>query len=556
MTSTSELAIGSHIFKITGYSLLKEIDVGQCVSSSAFTVGGHEFCIRIYPRGGIKEVEEFISVFLVLKSDAEEELPVQFEFCLVDLSAGDLAVAGQKMSGFHTFAFMETRGFIRFIRRSDLEASQYLKDNCFMVKCTIRVAKETSEEARQSIVPPSDLHLHLSKLLESSEMADVTFEVHEESLFAHRIVLAARSSVFKQILCQKGDNDASPCVQIQDVKAPVFKALLHYLYTDRLPNGIDKSSPSFDQQLLLAAATYAIERLKFICEENLCNKLSVDTVASTFQLAEKCKCDRLNTACLKFAAKPENLISLMQMYSKISQGSEQHNTAGLSGTKLNRNRAQVVAPEQHTLHPCTSSPSSPSTKLRWRLTELSRVISPPRAKATSCGSILREFQHWKVVEVFPVDQPKKTWVYWVKRNEADSYDNQSKKEASKLVRIARHQKKEESNKPQQKDKKKNEDIDKLAIASHIFKITWYSLLKEIDVGQYVSSSAFTVGGHDDADEELLVQFEFGLVDLSAGDLAIAGQKMSGSHTFVYFLETWGFACFISRAHLEASHHSI
>ncbi|KAJ3687191.1 hypothetical protein LUZ61_016355 [Rhynchospora tenuis] len=144
----------------------------------------------------------------------------------------------------------------------------------------------------------------------------------------------ARSSVFKQLLCQ-GDNDASSCVRIQDVKAPVFKALLHYLYTDRLPNGIDKSLPSFesfDQQLLLAADTYAIdERLKFICEEKLCNKLSVDTVASTFHLAEKCKCDRLNTACLKFAAKPENLIAVMQMYSKISQGSEQHNTAGLSG---------------------------------------------------------------------------------------------------------------------------------------------------------------------------------------------------------------------------------
>ncbi|KAJ3687188.1 hypothetical protein LUZ61_016352 [Rhynchospora tenuis] len=331
-TSTSELAIASHIFKITGYSLLKEIDVGQYVSSSAFTVGGHEFYIRIYPRGEVTEREQFISVFLVLNSDADEELPVQFEFGLVDLSAGDLAIAGQKMSGSHTFVyFLETWGFACFISRAHLEASQYLKDDSFMVKCTIRVAKETWEEARQSIVPPSDLHLHLTKLLESSEMADITFEVDEESFIAHRIVLAARSSVFKQLLCQKGDNDASSCVRIQDVKAPVFKALLHYLYTDRLPNGIDKSLPSFDQQLLLAADTYAIERLKFICEEKLCNKLSVDTVASTFQLAEKCKCDRLNTACLKFAAKPENLISLMQMYSKISQGSEQHNTAGLSG---------------------------------------------------------------------------------------------------------------------------------------------------------------------------------------------------------------------------------
>ncbi|KAJ3687189.1 hypothetical protein LUZ61_016353 [Rhynchospora tenuis] len=340
-TSTSELAIGSHIFKITGYSLLKEIDVGQYVSSSAFTVGGHEFYIRIYPRGEVTGREQFISVFLVLTSDADEELPVQFEFGLVGLSAGDLAIAGQKMPGSCTFGyFQETWGFRRFISRAHLEASQYLKDDSFMVKCTIRVAKETSEEARQSIVQPSDLHLHLTKLLESSEMADVTFEVDEESFIAHRIVVAARSSVFKQLLCQ-GDNDASSCVRIQDVKAPVFKALLRYLYTDKLPNCTDKNLPSFDQQLLLAADKYAIKRLKFICEEKICNKLSVDTVAFSFQLAEKCKCDRLNTACLEFAAKPENLIALMQMYAKISQGLEQQNTAGLSGGTAARHRCRT-----------------------------------------------------------------------------------------------------------------------------------------------------------------------------------------------------------------------
>ncbi|KAJ3687187.1 hypothetical protein LUZ61_016351 [Rhynchospora tenuis] len=336
MTSKSELAIGSHIFKITSYSsLIKEIDVGQYVSSSAFTVGGHEFYIRIYPQGVTKELKEFISVYLMLNSDAEE-LPVQFEFSFVDMS-GDSVVVGQKIS-LSRIIESKGRGFGSSFKRTYLETSQYLKDDCFMVRCMVRVVRATEEEDRESLVSPSDLHLHLAKLLESGEVADVTFEVDKESFSAHRIVLAARSPVFEQLLCKKDHNDPTSCVRIEDVKAPVFKALLLYIYTDKLSNDFDEgevdkdlTSFEFDQQLLLAADTYAIERLKFICEEKLCNKLLVDTVASTFHLAEKCKCNRLITACLKFAAKPENLISLMQMYSKISQGSEQHNTAGLSG---------------------------------------------------------------------------------------------------------------------------------------------------------------------------------------------------------------------------------
>ncbi|KAJ4770631.1 BTB/POZ and MATH domain-containing protein 2 [Rhynchospora pubera] len=162
MTSTSELATGSHIFKVTGYSsLIKEIDVGQYISSSAFTVGGHEFYIKVYPQGVRKEREDFIFVSLMLNSDAKE-LPVQ---------------AGAS--------------FGSYFKRTYLETSQYLKDNCFMVRCTIRVVRATGEEDRESLVPPSDLHLHLAKLFQSGALADVTFEVDEESFSAHRIVLAA-----------------------------------------------------------------------------------------------------------------------------------------------------------------------------------------------------------------------------------------------------------------------------------------------------------------------------------------------------------------------------
>ncbi|RLN15467.1 hypothetical protein C2845_PM02G13440 [Panicum miliaceum] len=46
-------------------------------------------------------------------------------------------------------------------------------------------------------VPESDLHQHLSSLLQSEERTDVTFGVGGETFSAHKCVLAARSAVFR-----------------------------------------------------------------------------------------------------------------------------------------------------------------------------------------------------------------------------------------------------------------------------------------------------------------------------------------------------------------------
>lgn len=58
-------------------------------------------------------------------------------------------------------------------------------------------------------VPESDLHQHLSWLLQSEEGTDVTFVVGGEMFSAHRCVLAARSSVFKAQLFGQMEEDSN-----------------------------------------------------------------------------------------------------------------------------------------------------------------------------------------------------------------------------------------------------------------------------------------------------------------------------------------------------------
>ena len=66
----------------------------------------------------------------------------------------------------------------------------------------------------------SGLPADLGRLLETKQGAEVDFEVCGKVFAAHKLVLAARSSVF---------------IRICDMHPDAFEALLHYLYTDSLP---------------------------------------------------------------------------------------------------------------------------------------------------------------------------------------------------------------------------------------------------------------------------------------------------------------------------------
>lgn len=93
-----------------------------------------------------------------------------------------------------------------------------------------------------------------------------------------------------------------------------IQALLHFIYWDALPDVEDIvdlsskwASTLMAQHLLAASDRYALERLKLLCEANLCEDVAINTVATTLALADQHHCFQLKAVCLKFIASPENL---------------------------------------------------------------------------------------------------------------------------------------------------------------------------------------------------------------------------------------------------------
>lgn len=326
-SSISETVNGTHDFKITGYSLSKGMGIGKYIASDTFMVGGYDWAIYFYPDGkSADDNAAYVSSFIALASEGTD-VRALFELTLMDQSGkGNHKVHshfGRALeSGPYSLKYRGSMwGYKRFFRRTALETSDYLKDDCLHVHCCVGVVKSHTEGPKIYSIPepPSDMGLHLGQLLESGKGTDVNFEVNGEVFSAHKLVLAARSPVFRAQLIGPMKDQNTQCIKVEDIEEPVFKALLHFVYKDMLPDmeeitGLNSkwaSTPMY-QHLLAAADRYGLDRLRLLCEANLCENVAINTVATTLALAEQHHCFQLKSVCLKFVAMPENLRAVMQ----------------------------------------------------------------------------------------------------------------------------------------------------------------------------------------------------------------------------------------------------
>ncbi|XP_009353081.2 BTB/POZ and MATH domain-containing protein 4 isoform X2 [Pyrus x bretschneideri] len=324
----TETVNGSHNFVIKGYSLAKGIGVGKHIASENFTVGGFQWAIYFYPDGKNPEDNSaYVSVFIALASEGTD-VRALFELTLVDQGPNGKHKVHSHFdrsleSGPYTLKYRGSMwGYKRFFRRTLLESSSFLKDDCLKINCTVGVVVSAIDSSRlHSIhVPDSDIGDHFGMLLENEEGSDVTFNVCGERFHAHKLVLAARSPLFEKEFFD-GMKEENHDVVVTDTDPKVFKALLHFIYTDNLIEDEELSDASslcmsslsdgLAAKLLAASDKYGLPRLRLMCESVLCKIMSVNSVAIILALADRYRAMDLKSVCLKFAA--ENLVGILKI---------------------------------------------------------------------------------------------------------------------------------------------------------------------------------------------------------------------------------------------------
>ncbi|KAL7238139.1 hypothetical protein ACSBR2_004273 [Camellia fascicularis] len=319
--SVTETVNGSHKFVIQGYSLAKGMGIGKHIASDNFTVGGYQWAIYFYPDGKNPEDNStYVSVFIALASEGTD-VRALFELTLLDQSGKGKHKVHSHFdrsleSGPYTLKYRGSMwGYKRFFRRALLETSDYLKDDCLKINCTVGVVVSAIDCPRlHSIqVPDSGIGARFGTLLENIDGSDVIFNVAGEKFNAHKLVLAARSPVFRSELIDGLEGDTQE-VAITDMEPKVFKAMLHFIYRDALvedelvassSSSTSSISDTLTAKLLAAADKYDLGRLRHLCESHLCKYISVNSVAKVLALADRFHATELKAVCLRFAA--ENL---------------------------------------------------------------------------------------------------------------------------------------------------------------------------------------------------------------------------------------------------------
>ncbi|KAJ3689980.1 hypothetical protein LUZ61_019144 [Rhynchospora tenuis] len=302
-TRITESRKGSYLLRVVDYSSLKGIGVSNYIRSDIFSIGGYNWKAEYYPDGYEIDDEDGNDVVFVIRLVSDVKgLSFKINFTV-------LARDGKTSSNFEFPTRIENGHSQRwhwryYVTREKLEEPTFLDGDSFTVRCTIEVSNDELK-IHSFEVPPSNLSLQLTSLLETEEGADVSFKVGVDTFHAHKFILAASSPVFKAQLFAPVKGMKNKTIKVKDIEASTFKAMLHFIYSDSLPEfdevkGNREASIALAQHLLVAANRYGLERLKQACEVELYKFLNEDNLGTTLAFAEDHNCSFLEVTCKRY----------------------------------------------------------------------------------------------------------------------------------------------------------------------------------------------------------------------------------------------------------------
>lgn len=292
----------NYMWTISNFSFCRE-EMGEVLKSSTFSAGASDklkWCLRVNPKGLDEESKDYLSLYLLLVSCNKSEVRAKFKFSILNAKREET----KAMESQRAYKFMQGKdwGFKKFIRRDFLldEANGLLPDDKLTLFCEVSVVADSVNisgqmHSAQFKVPDCRLSDDLGQLFECSQFADVTLTCAAREFRCHKAILVARSPVLAAMFEHDMKERQHNRVEIDDMDPDVMADMLRFIYMGRAPN-LD----SMAADLLAAADKYALERLKVMCEEALCNNLSVENVSEVLILADRHSAEQLKAQAIEF----------------------------------------------------------------------------------------------------------------------------------------------------------------------------------------------------------------------------------------------------------------
>ncbi|XP_065207934.1 speckle-type POZ protein-like [Planococcus citri] len=267
--------------------------MNEVLKSTVFkipTYPEYEWYLRLELKNVKPDKSDYFAVYLCLEKGLTESMLVGAKFYFLD-GKGKEENVHQYCEIFKPGTKESTWGYASFISKTALlkpnPGQEILHEDTLTVVCELKIATSNSttiETVQRCSAKPtiseSDVLKSLERLLLNQDLIDVTFSLNDKKFGAHKIILAARSSVFAAMFKHDMEENQLNIVDIPDMKPEVFKAFLQYLYTDKTPD------PGMARELLVAAEKYDVNSLKLLCEEMLLEDLSEENATDVLVFAD------------------------------------------------------------------------------------------------------------------------------------------------------------------------------------------------------------------------------------------------------------------------------
>ncbi|KAL7023514.1 hypothetical protein ACKWTF_012649 [Chironomus riparius] len=173
--------------------------------------------------------------------------------------------------------------FVRFYR--DYKNVEDLLKAGLKIEEENRVLKESIEILRTEIEDQKNgakksIQSDIKRFLQTDEsFKDFRIQIDDQKLSVHKILLAAQSPTFAEILKNNPDVEN---LNLVDIPVDIFEKILHFLYTDEFPH---KETNFFD--LFAVAGKLKIEALKDFAAEKIISMINKENAMDILKLSNK-----------------------------------------------------------------------------------------------------------------------------------------------------------------------------------------------------------------------------------------------------------------------------
>ena len=146
----------------------------------------------------------------------------------------------------------------------------------------------------------------LGNMFLDPQFSDIVLLCQEEEIQAHKMILSARSPLFRAMLKTEmpGSVKGEIMIMIENADKDVLKEMVGYFYTAKVGEHFTKY-----KELLILANKYEVEELKKFCGTKVIELLNNDNVLQVGTFAELHNAEDLMKACVKYIVvnKPSSL---------------------------------------------------------------------------------------------------------------------------------------------------------------------------------------------------------------------------------------------------------